>query len=168
MRARPSPRRLIVAVALSATVAVLAPVTAPAHAVPLPGGLELTFDQQNVSLFIPYPGMGACRQAYFSNCFRFEDGTVVGQLSPLTLLIPIVNLLGVPWNGCTTVKQLGASPNVVEVYAGSGVPLIVGADDCASLPGQLTSGRAHLVVPGVTKAIPPTVASVLELDVARR
>ncbi len=87
-------------------------------------------------------------------------------MSGVRTLIPLLNAIGVAWSGCTTVKQMGASPNVVEVYAGSGSPLVVGAGDCASLPAQLIAGNAYLVVPGIRKTIPPTVASVLELNVA--
>lgn len=159
-------RRATVVLALLAIL--LAPSATPARGLTLPGGLEVTLDHQNVSLFTRYPDWGRCQAAYFTNCFRFEDGTVVGQISVLTPLIPLLNAIGVPWSGCTKVKQMGASPNVVEVFAGSGASLIAGAGDCASLPAQLAAGNAYLVVPGIARTIPPTVASVLELNVARR
>lgn len=161
-------RRTPVVLALLASLILLAPSATPARGLTLPGGLEVTVDQQNLSLFTRYSDWGACQAAYFTNCFRFEDGTVVGQLSALAPLIPLLNAIGVSWSGCTKVMQMGASPNVVEVYAGAGVPLIVGAGECGSLPAQLAAGSAYLVVPGIRRTIAPTVASVLELDVAHR
>lgn len=160
-------RRTTIVLALSATLISLAPPATPAHALTLAGGSEVTLGHQNVSLFTRYSDWSTCQAAYFTNCFGFEDGTVVGQVSVLTPLIPLLNVIGVPWRGCTKVKQMGVSPNVVEVYAGSGTPLVVGAGECASLPAKLAAGSAYLVAPGVRKTIAPTVASALELDVAR-
>ncbi len=142
--------------------------TPSAFAQGLPGGAEVSFGQRSVSLFLPYPDMAACQDAYHTNCYGFSDGTVVGQFSPLSALTPFFNLLGVPWGGCDTVPQLGASSEVVEVYAGAGVPLVVGPGDCDDLLNRLGSGGAYLAVPGVPKWIPPTTATVMELNVAGR
>ncbi len=161
-------RRTAVAVSLGTALTLLPLWATPALGLTLPGGLDVTLGNENVSLFTRYPDWAACQAASFTNCFRFEDGTVVGQVSVLTPLIPVLNAVGVAWNGCAKVKQMGTSPNVVEVYAGSGPPLIVGAADCASLRAQLDAGNAYLVVPGISKTIAPTPASVLELNVAGR
>jgi hypothetical protein len=153
-------------VALVAVFLAVAAAVVPAVALELPGGPDVSVGNRSVSLFVRYPAMAACEAAYDSNCYRFEDGTVVGQLDPLSVLTPVFDIFRISWRGCDKVPQLGASPNVVEVYAGEGLPLAVGSGTCDDVTNALAGGRAYLAVPGVPKTIPPTPATVAGLDVA--
>ena len=157
-----------VAACVTALIVLGSGVASASPPVGFPEGPQVSIGERSISLFLRYPDMGACQAAYYSNCFRFADGTVVGQINPLSVLIPVLNLLGVPWGGCDKVAPLGASTDVVEVYAGEGFPLVVGSGGCGELMNDLAAGRAYLAAPGVLKPIPPTAATVLEMNVATR
>ncbi len=164
-RGRPAARLAVRS--LAAVLLALSTMAGPTAAAAIPGG-PVAVGPRHLSVFVPFPSMQTCQESFLTNCFKFVDGLVVGQVSTLAPLIPLFNLLGVPWGGCAKVETLGTSPYVVEVYAGAGVPLIVGGGGCGTLASRLAEGSAYLAVPGIAKSIPPTEVWVVELDVATR
>ena len=124
-----------------------------------PGRLPLT-----APLFVPFPTMDACRAVILTNCFKFADNTVVGQVGILSPVLLALGLLRVPATNCTRIRHVGLNQSVVEVEAAAGFPLAVGAGSCDDVVSQVADHTAYLIAPGTRRAIPPTDGSVLEVN----
>lgn len=162
------------AIAVALMVASLGLWSTPAHANPatggaapgLLGGVTVKISDGEVSLFTTYPDMAFCEALLLTNCYLFSDGTVVGQTDPFAVLTLLLGVVDVPVGACTAIPSLGSSPDIVQVYAGTGVPLLLGAGSCADLSPQVVGHDEYLIVPFATETIPPTAASVEDLPVA--
>jgi hypothetical protein len=120
--------------------------------------------------------MGMCETVPLTNCFEFRDGTVEGEIDPLSLMAEIdgvlppefftqllqfasnIGLLLGPTalQPCFEIPQMGSSQAIDEVYDGLTVPEVVVGGVCADLISEIDRNQSIEIPAHIEEPIDPS------------